>query len=77
MDPSTVRIYVGDKDFVRNALSLGVGNGAAGVALAAGAELSDGKLHSVDMDISTAAGWKAYQHPDSLLPGSPVAPDCD
>ena len=46
---------------MRNALSLGVGNDAAGVALAAGAELSDGKLHSVDMDISTAAGWKAYQ----------------
>ena len=61
VDPSTVRIYVGDEDFVRNALSLGVGNDAAGVALAAGAELSDGKLHSVDIDISTAAGWKAYQ----------------
>ena len=37
VDPSTVRIYVGDEDFVRNALSLGVGNDAAGVALAAGA----------------------------------------
>ena len=61
VSPSTVRIYVGDEDFVRNALSLGIGNDAAGVALAAGAELRDGKLHSVDMDISTAAGWKAYQ----------------
>jgi hypothetical protein len=59
--PSTVRIYVGDEDFVRNALSIGVGNDAAGVALAAGAELSDGKLHSIDVDISTSAGWKAYQ----------------
>ena len=61
VSPSTVRVYVGDEDFVRNALSVGVGNDAAGVALAAGAELSDGKLHSVDIDISTSAGWKAYQ----------------
>ena len=61
VNPDTVRVYVGDEDFVRNALSVGVGNDAAGVALAAGAELSDGKLHSVDIDISTAAGWKAYQ----------------
>ena len=61
VSPSTVRVYVGDEDFVRNALSVGVGNDAAGVALAAGAELSDGKLHSVDIDISTNAGWQAYQ----------------
>ena len=61
MSPGTVRVYVGDEDFVRNALSLGIGNDAAGVALAAGSELSDGKLRSVDIDISTSAGWKAYQ----------------
>ena len=35
VSPSTVRVYVGDEDFVRNALSVGVGNDAAGVALAA------------------------------------------
>ena len=61
VNPDTLRVYVGDEDFVRNALSLGIGNDAAGVALAAGSELSDGKLRSVDIDISTAAGWKAYQ----------------
>ncbi len=84
VDPSTVRVYVGDEDFVRNALSLGVGNDAAGVALAAGAELSDGKLHSVDMDISTAAGWKAYQQflksgklPREGAPGTSDATESD
>jgi hypothetical protein len=61
VNPNTVRVYVGDEKFVRNALSVGIGNDAAGVALAAGAELSDGKLHSVDIDVSTSAGWKAYQ----------------
>ncbi|HEY6596874.1 MAG TPA: hypothetical protein VI011_22640, partial [Asanoa sp.] len=61
VNPNTLRVYVGDEDFVRNALSLGIGNDAAGVALAAGAELSDGRLRSVDIDISTSAGWKAYQ----------------
>jgi hypothetical protein len=61
VSPGTVRVFVGDEDFVRNALSLGIGNDAAGVALAAGSELSDGKLRSVDIDISTSAGWKAYQ----------------
>ncbi|NUT55215.1 MAG: hypothetical protein HOQ03_04440 [Thermoleophilia bacterium] len=61
VNPSTVRVFVGDEDFVRNALSLGIGTDAAGVALAAGAELTDGKLKSIDIDISTSAGWKAYQ----------------
>jgi hypothetical protein len=61
VNPTTLRLYVGDEDFVRNALSLGIGNDAAGVALAAGAELSDGRLRSVDIDISTSAGWKAHQ----------------
>ena len=61
VSPGTVRIYVGDEQFVRNALSVGIGTDAAGVALAAGAELSDGTLHSVDVDISSSAGWKAYQ----------------
>jgi hypothetical protein len=71
VNPSTLRVYVGDRDFVRNALSLGIGNDAAGVALAAGSELSDGKLRSVDIDISTSAGWKAYQQflESGRLPG--------
>ena len=75
VNPDTVRIYVGDEKFVRNALSIGVGNDAAGVALAAGAELSDGKLHSVDIDISTSAGWKAYQSfiTSGKLPGKGTA----
>ncbi len=61
VSPSTVRISVGDKDFVRDALSLGAGEGPVSVAVARGRELSDGGLRQVDVDISTQAGWKAYQ----------------
>jgi hypothetical protein len=61
VSPSTVRISVGDRDFVRDALSVGIGNDSLGVALASGGELSEGKLRQVDVDISTQAGWDAYQ----------------
>lgn len=61
VDPDTVRITAGDAEFVRNALSVGVGNENASVALASSKELSEGKLRSVDIDISTPAGWAAYQ----------------
>ena len=77
VDPSTVRIHVGDEEFVRNALSLGIGNDTAGIAMAAGGESSDGKLRTVDVDISTAEGWKTYQRflttgklPDEGTPGT-------
>ena len=65
---STVRVTVGDKDFVRDALSLGVGAGPASVAVAMGGELSDGGLRQVDIDISTQAGWKNYQSLPHLGP---------
>ena len=61
VNDSTVRVTVGDKDFVRDSLSLGVGAGPASVALAMGGEMSDGGLRQVDIDISTQAGWKNYQ----------------
>ena len=57
MSRKTMRVYVGDEQFVRNALSVGVG----GVSVGFGQEVADGKLRSVDIDISTAAGWTAYQ----------------
>jgi hypothetical protein len=61
VSPTTVRVMVGDEDFVRQALSLGVGVDGAGVSLGGNEELSSGKLHAVDVDISTSAGWNAYQ----------------
>jgi hypothetical protein len=61
VSPSTIRVMVGDEDFVRQALSLGVGVDGAGISLGGNEELSTGKLHAVDIDISTSAGWTAYQ----------------
>jgi hypothetical protein len=61
VSPSTIRVMVGDEDFVRQALSLGVGVDGAGITLGGNEELSTGKLHAVDIDISTSAGWTAYQ----------------
>ena len=72
-----MRVYVGDEDFVRNAL--GLGGGAKGVKVEAGfsQEVGDGKLRAVDIDVSTAAGWDAYQRfvtsgslPEGTEPGT-------
>jgi hypothetical protein len=57
VDGRTMRVYVGDEEFVRNALSFGAG----GISVGFGQELADGKLRSVDIDIGTAEGWAAYQ----------------
>ena len=61
ISPTTVRVMVGDSDFVRNALKLGVGYKDVAVSLGNSKDLADGKLHAVDIDISNAAGWDAYQ----------------
>ena len=61
MDERTVRVMVGDEEFVKQALKLGVKVGDLSVSLGNSKELSDGKLHSIDIDISTEAGWNAYQ----------------
>ena len=75
VDPTTVRIMVGDADFVRQALSLGVSLGDFGVALGGNRELSEGTVRTVDIDISTPEGWAAYQQflATGQLPG-PNAP---
>ena len=52
---------VGDEDFVKQALKLGIKVGDFSASLGNTKELSDGKLHSIDIDISTEAGWNAYQ----------------
>lgn len=61
ISPSTVRVMVGDSDFVRSALKLGVGYKDVAVSLGNSKDLADGKLHAVDIDISNQAGWDAYQ----------------
>jgi Flp pilus assembly pilin Flp len=61
ISPTTVRVLVGDSDFVRNALKLGVGYKDVAVSLGNSKDLADGKLHGVDIDISNPAGWEAYQ----------------
>ena len=61
ISPTTVRVMVGDADFVRQALKLGVGYKDVSLALGNTKDLSDGKLHAVDIDISNQAGWDAYQ----------------
>ena len=59
IDANKVRVMVGDEDFVRQALKFGVRIGDASVSLGNTKDLSDGKLHAVDIDISTEAGWNA------------------
>ncbi len=61
MDERTVRVMVGDEDFVKHALKLGVKVGDFSASIGNSKELSDGKLHSIAIDISTEAGWNAYQ----------------
>ena len=61
VSPSTVRVLVGDEDFVRQTLSLGLGVDGASLSLGGNEQLSSGELHAVDIDISTSAGWAAYQ----------------
>lgn len=58
IDGKTMRVYAGDEDFVRNALSLGAG----GVSVGFGQELAEGKLRAVDIDVTTPGGWAAYQN---------------
>jgi hypothetical protein len=61
MDARTMRVMVGDEEFVKQALKLGVKLGDASLSIGNSKELSDGKLHAIDIDISTEAGWNAYQ----------------
>jgi len=61
IDPRTVRIFVGDSEFVRQALSVGVSIGEFGISIGGKEELANGNLRAVDIDISTQAGWDAYQ----------------
>ena len=57
VDARTMRVYVGDEDFVRNALAVGLG----GAEVAFSREVADGKLKAVDIDVSSPEGWNTYQ----------------
>ena len=58
---TTVRVLVGDEDFVRSALKVGVDADVVSLALGSVTEVSDGKLHAIEIDISTESGWNTYQ----------------
>jgi hypothetical protein len=59
--PTTLRVMVGDEEFVRQALKVGVNVGVASFAIGNNKELADGKLHAVDINVGTQQGWKTYQ----------------
>lgn len=61
IDDSTVRVYAGDEDFVREATSLGVGVKGAKLSFGGTSELADGRLSAIDIDVSTPEGWATYQ----------------
>ena len=61
ISPTSVRVTVGDADFVRQTLGLGLGFDGFGVGLSNTKDLSSGNLHAVDIDISTPDGWNTYQ----------------
>lgn len=61
ISPTTVRVMVGDSEFVRQALKLGLSYKDASLSLGNTKDLANGKLHAVDIDISNEAGWNAYQ----------------
>jgi hypothetical protein len=58
---SHVRVYVGDEEFVRQALAFGIGGNGAKLSVGLGQELAEGKLRAVDINIATPEGWNAYQ----------------
>lgn len=56
-----IRVYVGDEQFVRNAMAAGIGGKGLKVSASSTQEISDGKLRAVDIDIAQPGGWEAYQ----------------
>lgn len=56
-----IRVYVGDEEFVRNAMAAGVGGNGLKISAASSRETADGKLRAVDIDIAQPGGWEAYQ----------------
>jgi hypothetical protein len=62
VDGNTVRITVGDTDFVENTLGVKVGTDDVNAGISIGNGFQDGKARSVDLDISTPEGWQAYQN---------------
>jgi len=75
IDPDTLRVFVGDEAFVREALKFSASAKGLSVALGNTKELGDGKLHSIDIDIHSNAGWNAYQQllESGRLPGAGAA----
>jgi hypothetical protein len=62
IDGNTVRITVGDTDFVENTVGVKVGTDDVNAGITIGNGYQDGKARSVDLDVSTPEGWQAYQN---------------
>src|SRR4051794_40186681 len=56
-DRDTITAMVGDEDVVRSALAFGAG----GVEVGFGRELAEGRLKTIDIDVSSKEGWDVYQ----------------
>jgi hypothetical protein len=61
LDSDHVRVTVGDTDFVENVLGLKVGTEDAALGVSTGSGFADGRARSVEIDVSSQAGWTAYQ----------------
>jgi hypothetical protein len=79
VDENTVQLIVGDEDVVAEALRLGVGTEDLNAGLTASRELAAGELTTVELDVSTSAGWDAYQRfvNEGALPAGPDAESSD
>jgi hypothetical protein len=56
-DRDTMTVMIGDEDVVRSALAFGAG----GIEVGFGRELAEGRLKTIDIDVSSREGWDAYQ----------------
>lgn len=61
VDDKTVRVYVGNEELVRNAVSFGVGIDELGATIGNSSEFDRGKVRQVEIDTSTKAGQDAYR----------------
>ncbi|MQA77235.1 MAG: hypothetical protein GEV10_01925 [Streptosporangiales bacterium] len=57
----TMRISVGDEDVISRSGGVGIGFDKAYIGIGASSSFTDGRLRTVDVDVTTPAGWDAYQ----------------
>jgi hypothetical protein len=62
IDPDHVQVTVGDADLVQSTLALRVGSDDVNVSASTEKALAEGRLHQVDIDLTTPEGQRAYQN---------------